>query len=129
MASNIDVVRAFIAAFGDNDLERIMAFFTPDAVYHNMPLAPVTGTRAIRGVLQGFMGMAKEVEWVLHRIAEAADGAVLTERTDRFLIGDRWVELPVMGSFVLRDGKVAEWRDYFDLQQFQRQLPGEAAQG
>ncbi len=129
MASNVDVVREFIAAFNDNDLERVMGLFTPDALYHNVPVAPVTGSEAIRGVIQGFLGMAKEVDWIVHRIAEAPDGVVLTERTDRFLIGDRWVELPVMGSFAIREGKVAEWRDYFDLQQFQRQLPGQGQEG
>jgi limonene-1,2-epoxide hydrolase len=29
-----------------------------------------------------------------------------------------------MGAFVLRDGGIAEWRDYFDMNQFQSQLPG-----
>jgi hypothetical protein len=28
-----------------------------------------------------------------------------------------------MGSFELRDGKIAAWRVYWDLQQFERQLP------
>jgi limonene-1,2-epoxide hydrolase len=30
----------------------------------------------------------------------------------------------VMGSFELRGGKITAWRDYFDLAQFQKQLPG-----
>ena len=123
MARNADVVREFVAAFNANDLERILAFFSEDAVYHNIPVQPVQGLKAIRAVIQGFLGLASEVDWILHRIAEAADGAVLTERTDRFRIRGRWVELPVMGSFALRDGKISEWRDYFDMQQFQKQLP------
>jgi limonene-1,2-epoxide hydrolase len=41
---------------------------------------------------------------------------VVTERTDRFRFKDRWVDLPVAGVFELRDGKIALWRDYFDLQ-------------
>jgi limonene-1,2-epoxide hydrolase len=28
-----------------------------------------------------------------------------------------------MGIFELRDGKIAGWRDYWDLGQFERQLP------
>jgi hypothetical protein len=27
------------------------------------------------------------------------------------------VEIPVMGTFEIRDGKIAVWRDYFDLNQ------------
>jgi hypothetical protein len=27
-------------------------------------------------------------------------------------------ELPVMGTFEVRDGKISAWRDYFDMNQF-----------
>jgi limonene-1,2-epoxide hydrolase len=27
-----------------------------------------------------------------------------------------------MGSFRIRDGRISEWRDYFDLATFERQL-------
>ena len=102
---------------------RVISFFTPDAVYHNMPLDPVQGTEAIHGLIQTFAGMAKEIDWTVHQIAETSGGVVLTERTDRFLVGEIWIALPVMGSFELRDGKISAWRDYFDLNQFNQQLP------
>ncbi len=124
MSDNQAIVRDFIDACNANDVERVMTFFTDDCVYHNVPMDPVTGPDAIRGVLAGFMGMASEIDWVVHNIAESSGGTVLTERTDRFLIGEKWLELPVMGTFDLRDGKICGWRDYFDMQQFQRQLPG-----
>ena len=124
MSSNQETVRAFLAAFNANALEKIMAFFAEDAVYHNIPVQPVKGTTAIRAVLQSFMGMASEVDWVVHHLAETQDGVVLTERTDRFLVRDKWIELPVMGAFVVRGGRIAEWRDYFDMKQFRDQLPG-----
>jgi len=126
MSSNLETVRSFIAAWRRNDLDEIMSFFAEDCVYHNMPIEPARGREATRVMLKGFSSMATEVEWVLHQIAENAAGVVLTERTDRFQIGGRWVELPVMGSFELRGGKITAWRDYFDLAQFQRQLPGAA---
>ena len=124
MSGNRAVVQAFIDAFNANDLERILGFFDPDAVYHNIPVDPVQGVLAIRGVIAGFLGLAKEVDWVVHNIAETDAGTILTERTDRFLIQGKWVELPVMGAFVVRGGKIAEWRDDFDMKQFQDQLPG-----
>jgi len=124
VSDNTAIVKDFIAAFNANDLERIMGFFSEDCTYHNIPLEPVTGLEAIRGVLAGFAGMSKEIDWVLHNIAENSEGVVLTERTDRFLVGENWVELPVMGTFDLRDGKICGWRDYFDMSQFQSQMPG-----
>ena len=124
MSDRIELVRAFIAVWNSNDIDRIMEFFSDDCVYHNIPVDPVKGRDAIRAVIQGFAGMASEIDWVLHRIAETEDGSVLTERSDRFKIADRWIELPVMGSFDTRDGKISAWRDYFDMAQFQKQLPG-----
>lgn len=126
MSKNLEIVRNFIAAWSRNDLEEIMSFFAADCVYHNMPIEPARGLEATRAMIKGFSSMATKVEWVLHQIAESEAGVVLTERTDRFEIGGRWVELPVMGSFELRGGKISAWRDYFDLAQFQRQLPGAA---
>jgi limonene-1,2-epoxide hydrolase len=34
------------------------------------------------------------------------------------------VEVKVMGVFELRDGKIAAWRDYFDLAGFQKSMSG-----
>jgi len=122
LGANEAVVRELIAAFNANDVDRVLAFFAADAVYHNIPVQPVSGTAAIRAVLAGFMGMASEIDWVLRHLAETRDGVVLTERVDRFLVRGRWIELPVMGTFEVRDGRVTAWRDYFDMKQFQDQL-------
>jgi len=48
---------------------------------------------------------------------------VLTERADNFTIGETRVCVPCMGIFELCNGKIAAWRDYWDLQQYERQLP------
>src|SRR5256885_17130052 len=48
MESPIDVVRRFCAAWGNNMATAdLAAFFTDDAVYHNIPFAPVIGREAI----------------------------------------------------------------------------------
>jgi limonene-1,2-epoxide hydrolase len=124
MSNASKVVTNLIDAFNASDLDRIMGHFTNDAVYHNMPVAPVSGLKAIREVVQGFMGMASKVDWQLRHIAETSGGVVLTERVDRFLIKGKWVELPVMGTFEVIGGKIGAWRDYFDMNQFQSQLAG-----
>ena len=57
---------------------------------------------------------------MLH-IAEA-NGAVLTERVDNFVMGDgKPLSLPVMGTFEVEQGKIVAWRDYFDLATFTQQ--------
>jgi limonene-1,2-epoxide hydrolase len=52
----------------------------------------------------------------------ATGDVVLTERVDVFTTAEKSIELPVMGAFEVRDGKIAAWRDYFDLNQFMSQL-------
>ena len=48
MESPIEVVRRFCVAWSeDMGADDLAAFFTDDAVYHNIPLAPVRGTEAI----------------------------------------------------------------------------------
>jgi limonene-1,2-epoxide hydrolase len=59
----------------------------------------------------------------VRHIAASGD-VVLTERVDVFVSPGKRIELPVMGTFELRDGRIAAWRDYFDLQQFMSGLSG-----
>jgi limonene-1,2-epoxide hydrolase len=124
MSANLERVRSFIAAWQRNDLDELMGYFAEDCVYHNIPVEAARGLAATRAIIKGFASMATRVEWVLTQIAETEAGVVLTERLDRFEIGGQWVELPVMGSFELEDGQITAWRDYFDMAQFRRQLPG-----
>jgi limonene-1,2-epoxide hydrolase len=125
-SGNTEQVLAFVAAWSRNDVDELMSYFAPDAIYHNIPVEPVTGSDAIRKTIEGFSAMAQEIEWVTHQVAENEAGVVLTERTDRFKIAGNWIEIPVMGSFELHAGKITAWRDYFDMNQFTSQLPGAA---
>lgn len=126
---NTALVLEFISAWNRNDVDAVMKFFSPDCIYHNIPMVPLHGTAAIRKGIEGFCGMSEEIEWVVHQVAENEAGVVLTERTDRFKIAGHWVEVPVMGSFEVHDGAIIAWRDYFDLQQFQSQVPKAGAGG
>ena len=78
----------------------------------------------IRTFIEGFIGMASEISFEVHHIAETDAGVVMTERTDRFKISGDWIALPVMGTFEIADGKITAWRDYFDMSQFQNAIGG-----
>ena len=113
----VEVVRRFCAAWADGDLDAIVGAFTDDAVYHNIPIDPVVGPEAIRTLIEGFIGGVDSVEFQVRAIAAEGD-VVLTERVDVFSAPGKRIELPVMGTFEVRDGRIAAWRDYFDLQSF-----------
>lgn len=115
------VVDDFIASWKGSDMDKIMSYLSPDCRYHNIPWEEVQGTEAIRKTLEGFMQGVSQIEFVVHKTAEAGD-TVMNERTDRFQIKGQWLDLPVMGVFEVKDGKIAAWRDYFDAQMFEKQL-------
>ena len=122
MESPIEVVRRFCAAWSDNiGAAELAAFFTDDAVYHNIPLEPITGREAIANTIASFIRPGPPgIEGIEFRVINiAADGpVVMTERVDAFKLADRSFELPVMGAFEVTDGKISAWRDYFDMNQF-----------
>ncbi len=122
MSRNTAVVDRLVAGWEARDVEAIMRCFTDDAVYINVPLAPVyKGVAAIRGAVEGFVAMGEEIDFIVHHTAEDPEtDVVMNERTDRFRIRGKWMEAPVMGVFELRDGRICAWRDYFDASEFAR---------
>jgi limonene-1,2-epoxide hydrolase len=118
-----EVVRAFCNAWSHRDIDELIGYFTADAIYHNMPLPPAQGHDAIRGVMQLFVPASQEITFDILAIASDGD-KVLTERVDRFKMGDTMLEIPVAGVFEIQDGKIAAWRDYFDMQTWTNQMSG-----
>ena len=122
MESPIEVVRNFCAAWSsDRGAAELAAFFTEDAVYHNIPLAPVTGREAIADNIASVLRPGPPgIESIDFRVINiAANGpVVMTERVDVFTLPGKSFELPVMGIFEISGGKISAWRDYFDMNQF-----------
>jgi limonene-1,2-epoxide hydrolase len=125
MRSPEEVVNAFIAEWQNPrpDPAHLASYFTDDAVYHNIPAAPVTGPRAIAAVFQGFLTQVQPRGW--ETVRQIASGNfVMNERIDRFAIGDRVIELPVAGAFEVRGDRICAWRDYFDMNTWLKALAG-----
>ncbi len=113
------IVTDFCAAWGRGDVEAIVEAFTEDAVYHNIPMAPCQGKAAIRAFVAGlFENTASAVHFdIRHQVVNGT--LVLNERVDTLVMKSGDVELPVCGVFELTpDGKIAAWRDYFDMAKF-----------
>lgn len=121
MADSIQTVRDFCAAWERLDKDAVLDAFTDDAVYHNMPMPPAVGKTQIGALLGVILTPAVTgVRFDIKHIAAAGD-VVLTERVDTFTQADRTMVLDVMGTFEVRDGKIAAWRDFFDMAQWTRQ--------
>ena len=111
----METVHAFMAAAAKRDYDTALPLLTDDVEYQNMPLPPVHGHQGVRETLEMLLSLCTDSEWVVHR--EVAQGdLVMNERTDRFKKDGQWADLQVTGVFELRDGRIAVWHDYFDLQ-------------
>jgi limonene-1,2-epoxide hydrolase len=119
--SNTDRALKFIEHWNNRDIEGIMGSMTTNCFYHNIPVDPQKGHDEIRSYLEPFIQMTSNIEWIVHNIAEDSNGTVLTERTDRFEINSRWMDILVMGVMEFQDGLISNWRDYFDMKAYEQE--------
>ena len=119
--SNIKTIEEFCAAWSRLDPAELAGYFAEDGIYHNMPAGPVKGRQQIEEFIRGFASSWTKTDWEILNIAETGD-VVIAERVDRTQAGDKSVDLPCTGVFEMRDGKIACWRDYFDIGTYARAM-------
>ena len=123
MSAAADLIQQFCEAWGKGaSIDEIVDYFTDDAVYHNIPVDPVTGKEAIKSTIAMFTTGVEKMEFRVRNLSSHGN-VVLTERVDVFRFPKGTIELPVSGTFEIKDGAIAAWRDYFDMQQFMSRLP------
>lgn len=123
----IETITAFIAAWGEYDLEKIYSFMAEDIEWTDVPLSTVKGMEQVLAKMDRFPDV-EACGFETHNIA-ANGNVVLTERTDWFEMKGRRRTIRVMGTFELDDtGKIVKWRDYFDSVEFVREF-GDLAEG
>ncbi len=122
-ADPIAVVEALVAAFNRRDTGAIAALLADDVVCAGIPLEPAYGRAATMAMLAPFLA-AEAIDWRILAIA-ANGGMVFTERDDRFrFAGRNWTAVRAAGVFeVDTEGRIAAWRDYFDLAELERAMP------
>jgi limonene-1,2-epoxide hydrolase len=110
-----ELVDTFVARITSMDLDGALELVADDCEYDNVPISKVQGPDGIRSVFAQLDAMGVDaMEWVVHhQVADAT--TVMNERTDRFGVGGKWAGVDVAGLFVVADGKIVLWRDYFDL--------------
>ncbi|MCP4039441.1 MAG: limonene-1,2-epoxide hydrolase [bacterium] len=121
MSSNTELITEFCQAWSRLDPVELASYFTEDGIYHNMPAGPVQGRAEIENFIRGFAGGWTKTDWEILNLAETGE-VVIAERVDRTQAGDKSVDLPCTGVFTIREGKIASWRDYFDIGTYTRAM-------
>ena len=107
------VVEDFFKACCELDMDAALDLIDDNCIYQNVPFHTARGKKNVVKALQA-MGKAM-THFDVEMINIAANGnVVMTERVDT--LGGKFfnVKLPLMGVLVVKDGKITEWRDYFD---------------
>jgi limonene-1,2-epoxide hydrolase len=116
--TNLAVVRRLCEQWPWLSRDEFRELLAADCDYRNIPVPGDrhTGPDEAHALVSALAG-SWDVRLELLNITAAGD-VVLTERLEHFkhTKGERAdCELPVMGAFELKNGKITAWRDYFDL--------------
>ncbi len=115
----LELVRRSVEAANERNLDAIMAFFTPDAVWDASPLGIGTfeGQAAVRGFLEDWF--ASYEEWELqvleaHYLGNAVTWGVLVQK-GRLVGSSGELELRYATVNEWEDGKIGRITNYLDL--------------
>ncbi len=117
MSANKELVKKCALTWYILTPEMAKEWFTEDAIYENRcDKGPtVKGPDEIYAILDVYRGMCDRFEGKLLNIVEEGDVILLEREELTFLKNGESVNLPVMDSFLLKDGKISVWREYWDL--------------
>jgi limonene-1,2-epoxide hydrolase len=103
------VVQAWVEAFNTADADKIAAFYTENAVNHQVANEPVVGQEAIRAMFQREFA-STEMTCIVENIFEDGEWAILEWSDPLGLRG--------CGFFHIEDGLIAFQRGYWDKLSF-----------
>ena len=109
-----DVIRDFCAAIDRKDLATVESLLDENVVYHNIGSEPAVGREASLAAVKFQFDMFDPISFRIRNLAENGN-TVLTERVDEVSTNGVMAPVPVMGTFEVRDGRIVQWRDYFDM--------------
>jgi limonene-1,2-epoxide hydrolase len=120
------LVQEFCDLMVKRDTEALRPYLATDAVYQNAGMAAAKGIEEVLQNMAAQFGMFAD-SYEYRTVNAVAEGnVVMNERLDCVRGPSGTVhELPVMGTFVVRDGKIARWTDYWDMGLMGKMMAGE----
>jgi limonene-1,2-epoxide hydrolase len=118
-----EVVRSLIERMNANDNDAVLASFADNASYRvNAWNEPILGVDAIAQDFERQHALWSDLRIKLVNLA-SADKVVFTERIDTVHMMGRDIAIHMAGVFeVDSQGKIAGWRDYFDMKEIESQF-------
>jgi limonene-1,2-epoxide hydrolase len=126
MSNAKQVVQELCDLMVNRDSEALRPYLAQDAVYQNAGMPAAVGIEAIVASMSLQFGMFPDsYEYKTINIVAEGD-VVMNERLDYIKGPDGKVHaLPVMGTFVVRNGEIVRWTDYWDSALIAKMMAGE----
>ncbi len=126
-AERLAVADDMINAWNTMEWDRAFDLFADDGVLHSVMIEPVVGKQAIRDRLLPLVQNLDRIELQIRNKGIVND-VVMFERVDDFVYKGRHSRVPVVGVMEISNGKINEWREYYDKASLAAALsPPEAA--
>ena len=116
----MSIVREFEKAFNRQDVDALVACFTPGGSYVDTFFGAHTGTPALRGMFERMFREGRDYAWVMDVEIDGGTTAA-AEWTFGYVVSDgvprsagRRVRFRGMSVFELEGGRVVRYREYFD---------------
>ncbi len=113
---NQELVSAFCNAWAQRDVQVLLPYLSENIEYHmwdSENAIVVHGIAQFVETLSPFFESTTRIEWEILR-TQAMGKVVINERHDRFCFGEGTSDwyFPVVGVFILEEGKIIHWKDY-----------------
>jgi limonene-1,2-epoxide hydrolase len=109
------VVRQFLAALKQSDVDELVSFFSDDAVWTDGPRGTYRGVTAIRAEIESQVQLVPSLVVEVNNLV-ATGGTVMVERVDTFETQGKSFGLEVVGVLEIDGGgRITRLRDYYDL--------------
>jgi limonene-1,2-epoxide hydrolase len=115
-STNNQIVTDMLKSLLAGDMAKTVEYLSQDVIYHNMPWEPVNGHAGVREVLDPWVHRPESALKTMDILHSVADGeVVLNVRRERWENAGVSINLPTTGFFVVRDGLILQWDDYWDV--------------
>lgn len=115
---NVDLVRRGYEAFNAGDMTSLSEMFAEDAVWYAAGSGVLSGTKQGRGAILAFFGelgsrTQGHFKANLKDVVGGDNYTVAIQQTQATR-GEKTIDVGTVITFVIRDGKIAEGREYFE---------------
>ena len=116
-----EVVEGFYADWSRGDINAALKQCTDDVVAVMGPAFTFKGKDDVKSFLQKLGPSMSNAHYKIKNVIEQ-DNILMLEGEENYTKREKDVCVPYMAIFFFENGKIREWRDYFDLDTVMKQL-------